>query len=177
MTSRTRLAALRILALREEFNVKELRDALSLAGEWSVILGSRIQRSSTSPSMERASKPPLSTSQSRVVKKLQNRDPKRYLILSKVDHAVRVGDILPRLSDIQRAGFSLDKGFGNGKSKRVAIPRLMASLTALPVEEIERLYESWKREMRSERRPNAEYDDLAEFLITGTTTRSPVSMD
>ena len=177
MTSKTRLAALRILALREEFSAEELRDALSLAGEWSTVLASKAQRGGISQSVERGPNPAISESESRVVTKLRERDPERYSILSKIDRAIRLGSMLPRMAEIQRAGSSLDKGFNSGKSKGVAIPRLMAKLAGLPIGELESLYQTWKQEMRSDRRPNTEYDELAEFLVKGTTTQAPVSID
>ena len=172
MRSRARLAALKVLALREEFNNRELRKAVSLAREYSTVLLSRnqlpkSQRGRPSQSARR-SKPALAKSESRVVKSLRVRDPDRYSLLSKIDQAMRAGDVLPRLSNIKDEGRSLDRDFNGGKSRRLAIPRLMAKLTALPLKEVERLYESWKQKARDDRQRGTEYDELAEFLITGT---------
>ena len=177
MKSKTRLAALRILALREEFSVEELRGALSLAGEWSSTVAPMAKRHETSPGAERTPSSAITESESRVVTELRDRDPERYSILSKIDRAMRLGRMLPRMSDIQRAGSSLDKEFDGGKSKGVAIPRLMAKLAGLPLGELERVYQAWKQGTRSDRRPNTEYDDLAEFLIRGRIPRTSVSVD
>ena len=171
MTSKARLAALQILTLREEFSAKELRDALILAGEWSAVLTSKARRDETLQNVRRGPNSTIAKSESRVVIELRERDPERYSILSKIDRAIRLGQMLPRVADIQRAGSSLDKGFISGKSKGTAIPRLMAKLAELPVAELENLYQTWKQEMRSELRRDTEYDDLAEFLVKGQQRR------
>ena len=176
MTTKSKLAALRILALREEFSERELRVALSLAeglsGVWAH-QGEKQKRASAQS--VRAHTTTLTGSKSRVVTELRERDPDRYSILSTIDHSIRLGSILPRMSDIRRVGCSINKGFVSGKSKKDAIPRLMETLAKLSVPELEHAYETWKREMPSHKGRNTEYDELAEFLIKGT--RSSVSLD
>ena len=177
MRTRSRLAALRILELREEFSVKEIRDALSLVGEWSSSLASRAKRDGERATVGRARSSAISGSESRAVRELRDRDPERYVILTKIDQAIRLGSILPEMSDIRRAGGSLDKGFHSGESRKVAIPRLMAILATLSIGETERIYQCWRREVECHRSRNTEYDDLAEFLIKGTATRATEPTD
>ena len=175
MTTKTKLAALRILALREEFSERELRNALSLAKELSGVLALGATQKGASAQSVRAHTSTLSGSKSRIVTELRERDPDRYSILSNIDHSIRLGSILPRMSDIRRVGCSIDKGFVSGKSKKDAIPRLMETLAKLSVSELEHAYETWKRERPSHNGRSTEYDELAEFLIKGT--RSSVSSD
>ena len=176
METRARLAALRILALREEFSKAELHDALSLAEQVSVALGSKKPtRHAKILDSVQANIRSLSGSESRVVTELRQRDPDRYSILSEIDRSIRLGSMLPRLSDIRRAGCSLDKGFAGGRSKKDAIPRLMAKLAQLSIPELQQTYEIWKHETLGYGDADTEYDDLADFLIRGT--RSSASVD
>ena len=175
MTTRTKLAALQILTLREEFSKRELRDALALANELAVVLTSGTKQKGKSAHSPRTHTSNLSGSESRVVAELRERDPHRYSILSKIDQSMRLGIILPRMSDIRRVGYSFDKKFVGGKSKRDAIPRLMETLSKLPISELEHAYVTWKRDIVDHRGLDTEYDELAEFLIKGT--RSSISSE
>lgn len=171
MQARVKLAALRILAIREEFNNAELRDALSLAEHLSNSFGLELSRRAKKEHTGRANRG-LADSESRAVANLRDCDPDRYSILSKIDRSVRLGIMFPRLSDIRRAGCSLDKEFASGRSKKDAIPRLMEKLAELSISELERKYGDWNVES-DDKTGEREYDDLAEFLIRGT--RSSVS--
>ena len=105
------------------------------------------------------------------MRSLRNNDPDRYSILSKIDRSIRAGEILPRIADIEDAGSYLKKNFSSGKSRRSAIPRIMAVLTTLPVDQAERLFESWKKQARDGRRSETDYDEFVRFLV-GSPARS-----
>ena len=175
MTRRRKLAALRILTLREEFSESELRDALSLAEELSVALTSGTRQRGKSARLVQPHASALSGSASRVVAELRERDPPRYSILSQIDKSIRLGDILPRMADIRRVGCSIDKEFVSGKSRKDAVPRLMETLAKLPISDLEHAYEKWKKEVPIHGGRDTGYDELAQFLITGT--RSSASID
>lgn len=167
MRSRVRLAAFRILALREEFTARELSNALSLLNKWSFTLDRMQKKPSRSAKAPQANPTQFSQIESRIVTELRERDPERYAILSKIDQSIRLGAILPRLSDIRRAGCSLDKKFNSGRSKKDAVPRLMTMLAAIPVKDLEIVFQKWRLEAPSTREIDTEYDELAEFLIKG----------
>ena len=169
MRSRAKLAALKILALREEFTPQELRRAVSIAKGHSIPVPSQTRTPRNPP--QKRSNPALSEAESRVVKNLRSHDPDRYSILSKIDRSMRTGEILPRLADIKHAGSYLEKNFNSGKSRKSAIPRIMAILTTLPVDQAERLYASWKKQARDGRRSETDYDEFVRFLV-GSPERS-----
>ena len=175
MSSRTKLAALRILALREEFSDKELRNALPLARELQVVLASRGKKNTIPVQSTRERASVLSRSESRVVTELRKPDPPLYSILSKIDQSIRLGIILPQMADIRRVGCSFDKDFLGGKARKDAIPRLMETLAKLSVPELEQAYQAWKQQAPGDRLPDTGYDELAEFLVKGTS--SPVPTD
>ena len=72
------------------------------------------------------------------------------------------------MSDIRRVGYSFDKKFVGGKSRKDAIPRLMDTLSKLPISKLEYAYVTWKRDIADNRGLDTEYDELAEYLIKGT---------
>ena len=163
MKSRAKLAAFRILALREEFSNKEISDAIALINGGFLSTGADSTSDRSPQSVSRRSVVPRH--ESPVMKDLFERDPVRYRLLREIDVSIRSGRILPRLQDIRRIGTSIGKNFHAGKSKREAIPRLMAWLMELPTAKIEEMYNAWKHEHESDSGTGDGYQDLARFLI------------
>jgi len=170
MNKRTRLAALRIALIEEEFTRQEIREAVRILEGDAVspeLLARLLENgdgASGSAGRSRRRRP-LHLQQSRPVAALRDSEPDKYALLSQLDRLLREGKILPHVDDIRRLGESLSKGFSSRRSRRDAISKLMGVLAARPLEEIR---ETFDQLASSSATSEAGYQELADFIIGGS---------
>lgn len=175
--SRAKLAAYKILALREEFSEKEISEAITLIDGGTVSsISASVSIRSRKPGKSQSRNRDMSQTESRVVTDLRGKDDTRYHILREIDLSIRSGSLLPTMEDIRKVGKSIGKDFDAGKSKRDAIPRLMARLVELPVPRLEDFHKAWRNEGGSHPGSHSDYQDLAEFLIGGAGRLPPAGI-
>lgn len=169
MKSRVKLAVLKILSLREEFSEKELSEAVDLIskGKTKNLLASLTEgRRPVSRKIARNVKR-IDEQQSRAVTELRDNEPERYELLYELDCLLRKGVLLPRLEDVRRLGGELKKDFETGKSRKIAVPRLMDVLANEPLDRARGLAKRLLAEAADVGGKDAEYQKLAAFLIHG----------
>ena len=169
MRPKVKLAVEKIIALREEFNDKDLAEAVSLISSGrtdDLLTWLKIQRR---PIAQKRSVPakPSHSSKSKALIALRDLEPERYELLQEIDDLIRRGALLPRLEDVRRFGLGLKKDFESGKSRKDAVPRVLAVLADEPLDRMRELAKRLVEEALNASRSGDEYQKLAAFLIHG----------
>lgn len=169
MKSRINLAVLKILSLKEEFNERELLEAVQIISEGRTedLLSWLAESNRPDSKKTSAGARKLVGQQSRAVIELKDKEPERYELLSELDDLLRKCVLLPRLEDIRRFGEDLSKTFEAGKSRKEAIPRLMEILANEPMDRLKGLSRRLLDEVSNMGGKEAEYEKLASFLMHG----------
>lgn len=177
MNKSSKLIALRILQLLEEFSDKELQDAVALlkknghSSDFIHFLAQERKKpvSNEKKSSERVSTPKsLNESISRVVLNLKKDFPDKYRVLAEFDLMLRRGQLLQTHEDLRRFGERVSKDFESKKARKETIGELMRVLVDRQVSDIEKLIE-----LATEfglKGNTDEYQRLAQFLIRGKSS-------
>ena len=175
MSEKSRVAALRIAQLREEYSPKELADAVSLLkrfGGTSDLLeylsGNKADvRPGTAGSIRDASRvsKPLDQITSRAVKDIADSDPKKHEILKEFDRLLRQGRVFETNSEIRRFGEAVSKEFRSGPTRKDNISALMTVLTSLSLGDLSEVVNDALRKSSSEKADD--YQRLAQYLMRG----------
>nr|VFK10174.1 MAG: hypothetical protein BECKLPF1236B_GA0070989_101226 [Candidatus Kentron sp. LPFa] len=167
MNKRIRQAALELMLLQEKFTRKELDEAFALVSkDGNATLIRLLSAPPTKQPARREANKQTGNGLSKAVQELKETDPERYELLTAFEEKLRQETILPTLNGIRRVGTSFSKEFQAGKSRKEAIPRLMAMLAAVPFDTLQERLDAVVK--RIHRAPNDDsYQELAEFLING----------
>lgn len=175
MNSRILQIALKIALLIEEYSESDIVEAVKLLEEKGVssflfeYLGGRKALSKTSKKSSRKTKR-IDEQRSKAVIRLEQKAPDKYRILSELDSLLRKGSVLPNLEDVIRLGERLSKDFAPKKSRKEAISKLMVLLAERPFDEIRQIFDSIVSSPASSEK-RSEYQELAQFIITGKNTQ------
>ncbi|WP_041768771.1 hypothetical protein [Pseudovibrio sp. FO-BEG1] len=181
MKKKSRILALQLAQLLEEYTATEISEAVKLleaSGSTSGLLtylnkGNASKQPISLTSRRRQAVAPKQTEQatSKAVRELLKSDPDRYQVLFEFDQVLRRGDALKRSADLRRFGEVISKEFHPRSNRRDNISALMSVLTLLPIEEMKkRINEALST---SDDRSSSNYEKLATFLMSGTKDNSP----
>jgi hypothetical protein len=167
MNNRSRQAMLRILLLLQEFSAEELDEAIKhLGGMDKEGLLAFIDRLCVDvraqPQPARKIRRPAGIHR---LEALEQTDPEKYALLSRLKEEINQGRVLRTLDDIRSLGKSLSKSFQPGKSHREAAGRLIALLSEGDVPFIRNAISVLPR---GEQSSDKGYERLAEGLMRGT---------
>lgn len=173
MKKRVRQAAMRLMLLQEEFTKSELDEAVAFLSEGnSHDLMGYLRESRPPASYNSAVTPEHGTERnSKVVQDLASVDPERHRILVEFETMIRNGTVLPSLDDIKRLGTSVSKDFNPGRSRKESIPRLLATLSVIPMDEMKDAIRKATERVQSSEERGSSYERLAHFLIGGDQAR------
>jgi len=165
--------ALRIALIKEEFSEKEILEAVKFLEEQetsSALLAYLAGRETMkgTPRVSRRAKKAIHEQRSRAVIALEKTEPEKYRVLSEFDSLLRRKEILPNLGDIRQLGERLSKDFSARNSRRDLISKLMKLLSERPIEEVREVVENT---ISSSHPRDSGYQQLADFIITGGTTK------
>jgi len=176
MNKRIRQAALELMLLQEKFTKKELDEAFSLVSkDGNATLIRLLSAPPTEQPARRETNKKTGNGLSKAVQELKETDPKRYELLTAFEEKLRQETILPTLSGIRRVGASFSKEFQAGKSRKEAIPRLMAMLAAVPLDTLQEKLDRVVNRVHRASDDNS-YQDLAHFLMYGSRSGSQSSV-
>lgn len=158
-----------ILELRSKYSEHELLDAIRyLAKQKSLDITTRkpILKPKTQSKNSKA-QPKKEPELSKVVADLEKTDPDKFELLSRLDRAIRNGELLKSLDSIRMRGAMLDKEFNPGKSRKGAVSRFMKLLVSLPIEDSKKQIDAIIESERNSENSDEAYAKLASFLIHG----------
>jgi len=182
-------ALLNILLLLNEFSLSEIKEALSILKNESIIallkkeLKLNIDQveliTIVEQLLDNITKPNLETStstkkraMSKIIAKLETTDKEKFIILSEIDRLLREKKILPKLSDLRNIATKIAKDFPNVKSRKEAIPKFMALLVEMDLAQIEEvkklIFTEYKQTADSS---DSEYQELANYIINSNISK------
>ena len=165
-------ASLKILLLIEEFTNREIKDAIEMIesnfeNNKNPLLSFLKSVINLKSSEKHSSKnKAIGIGCSRVILELEDTDKEKFLLLSKVDKLIREGKVLRKLNDIKKIANQISKEFPSVKSRKDAIPKFMALLANMSIDEAGNIVESIMQNQNSDV-SESEYHELASFLIGG----------
>lgn len=168
MKQNVKKAVLKILLLQTEFTKKELSEAVEFISDKTEndilsLLADKKNKKKPSPEKGNA----ITDQMSKAVSDLKTVDYEKYQLLKIFDQHLRNNELLPRLDSIKKLGASFSKEFVSGKSRKDTIPKLMALLAEVSIEELKHTITNILNESGHE---NSEYADLANYIIHGHVT-------
>jgi hypothetical protein len=174
MTTRIIQIALKIALLMEEYSESDIIQAVKLlkykSSPSALLEYLKSDRSLPKPTMDSFRKKKRTDEQrSKAVIDLEIEEPDKFRILSELDSELRLRNVLPDLEDIMRMGERLSKDFAPKRSRMDAVRKLMALLAEKQLSEIKEIYDSILSSPSSVEKKR-EYQDLAQFIITGKNT-------
>ncbi len=177
MNSNVKQIALKICLIKEEYPEKDIFEAMKLLQKEGInfeILN-LLDVSKTSDSISKANKPgkkskSINKQRSKAVIELENKEPEKYQLLSRLDSLIRERRILPKLDDIKDFGEQISKDFAPKSSRRDAISKLMTLIANLSTDEIKELMSNIPPSSVTENHDD-DYQELARFIIKGTSSR------
>ncbi len=182
MKSRILQAALRIALLKEEFSEKEILEAVKLLKEQGISSNLLTYLANQSKEASKASKifnrkktnpeekkTNADEQRSKALIELEKEEPEKYQVLSELDSLLRQGRVLRDSSEIRKLGEHLSKNFSAKNSRTDLISKLIHLLSNRSIEEIKDILQSALSSSNSE---GNEYQQLANYIITGQTTQS-----
>jgi hypothetical protein len=175
MNSKIKRAALKISLIQEEFTEKEISAAIKLIqgkSDPTTLLRylNKEQFYSTKKKKQKRTTKPFEEQQSKAVMDLEDKDPEKFMILSKFDMLLRKGVVLKKLDDIKDFANRLSKDFPKVKARRDGISKLMGLLVVMPIDHIKINIEQAISESNS-KLESSEYQELAQFIIHGDEGR------
>lgn len=175
MNGRIMQIALRIALIKEEFAERDILAAIKLLeekGTSSALLEYLAGRKILSVPKEKGRKTrSVAEQRSRAILDLEHKDPEKFRLLSEFDLLVRKGTILSELDDIKRLGERLSKNYAPRSSRREAIAKLMTLLANRPIDDVKEIVRTALSSASLDDKSN-EYQELAQFLITGKTSQT-----
>lgn len=172
MSDKVSLIALRIAAIIEEFQEKDILRAIRLLEEQgssssllTYLAGSKKQ-TNTRPKTTRKNGKSIEEQRSKAVLELEYKDPEKFQVLSEFDSLLRKSLVLPEVEDIKRLGERLSKNFSARSSRRESISKLMLLLADKSMDQIRDIVTSTLSNARVDEK-DSDYQRLAQFIITG----------
>jgi len=167
MKKRVRQAAIKLMLLQEEFTKSELDEAASFlsVGKTSDLIDYLRETKPTGCTTSARSSAEDTDRLSKVVQALEASDPERHSILAEFETMVREGAVVPTLGEIKKLGSAVSKQFEPGKSRKDSIPRLMAVLAPMPLDEMKEAIRKVTEQSKLSEGSSSSYARLAQHLI------------
>lgn len=175
MRPNVKKAVLKILLLQTEFKEKDLSEAVRFISDKSeddILSFLADKMKIKKPLSEKGAS--VTDQTSKAVNNLKSVDFEKYKLLKMFDQYLRNNKLLPHLDDIKKFGVSFSKEFVSGKSRKDTIPKLMALLADMPIQELKHAITNIISESEHE---NSEYVDLANYIIYGHITSKDALKD
>nr|VFK17715.1 MAG: hypothetical protein BECKLPF1236A_GA0070988_101783 [Candidatus Kentron sp. LPFa]VFK32606.1 MAG: hypothetical protein BECKLPF1236C_GA0070990_101733 [Candidatus Kentron sp. LPFa] len=173
MNKQVRQAALELMLLREKFTKKDLDEAFALVsnkgnvGLMEFLSTPPAKRPARQEANKKTRNVKSSNGLSNIVRELKDKDPERYELLADFDKKLRQETILSSLREIRKVGIYFSKEFQTGKSRKETIPRLMAILATVPLDDLKEKLDTVVEKAHGAFDDDS-YQELARFLINGS---------
>jgi hypothetical protein len=165
MKSNTRRAILKILLLGEDFTRQELQEAaLFLSNNKTDDIISFLASGGGKTQKQSAPQSASLDKESKAVSELKDKDAEKYELLREFESLLNRGELLNRLDSIKKLGGLYNKQFEGGKTRKEAIPRLMAVLAKIPIGDLRVVIKEVVDESGAK---GGDYAALANYLIFG----------
>lgn len=175
MKKKSRLLALKLAAILEEYSGVEVREAIEILkgcghnGDLLNYLGAPLSNVSRKSNRAQSSVSRTISGESenlpRYLLNLKDSEPEKFNILSEFDQILRAGDLFTSNSDLSSFGETLSKSFRRRKTRRESIAAIMNILSKKNLDEIRSLVELAVSSKNSKN--GSSYQNLANFLIKG----------
>lgn len=177
MKERIMQIALRIALIKTEFSEREILEAVKLLKEQGINshLFTYLSSQKTVVSSSRVSnrkKIPTEEQSSQLLIELEKKAPEKSKLLADFESLLKNGDVLPDSIEIRRLGEHLSKNFTAKKSRTDLINKLIKLLAEIPIDEMRKII---KDTVSSSKFNEDEYQELANFLITGQSNKDYIS--
>lgn len=159
MSKMDRKLRLKVALLLEDYSEKELLKAIDSFKDCT----------NTANKGSKKSKP-FDKQQTLIINKITASEPEKGAVLQRFDDALRRKDILQSFSELKSFGIKVDKRLGLCKSRNAIVPKLIVSLSDLPIEKVKRLIEQATTQNQSS--SSTDYLSLANYIIAGSDANS-----
>lgn len=172
MKHKVKLAITKIISLQAEFTPSELDEAMDFIRKRGLTdlfaipmvnaTGDNLEKTA---SLKRNGRQESKSGVSKILMDLEGKDSEKYQALAAFEALLKSGEVLTRLDSIKKVGISIDKDFQLGRSRKDAIPKLMAVLANLPLAEINNIISSVKYGREDSGLLDEGYQNLANYLL------------
>lgn len=169
MNNATRILVLKLAQLEMEYSAAELRAAMNIldeiGGAKNIFSVHSLQEKKESRLVPQDSKGNKRDSMRDRFLSLKDSDARKYELLRNFESLLLTGAVLSQFDDLRKFGAAVSKRFFPRKSRKESIYPLLSVIAEMPVEHIERLLETAKKEPSV--KGDSSYQGLAEFIISG----------